>query len=63
MQTRLKAVCQMVERNNGIFRALFVTRDKSQEETILVNLGQNRGLPKEGQRFLITFSPVKDNGR
>lgn len=68
MQAHLKAVCQMIERNNGIFRALFTCQQKlslevSQEETVLVNLRLERGMPVEGKTYRISIQEEPENGR
>lgn len=65
MRTELLATCQMVERNNGIVRALFTCTQKSQEETVLVNLSKDRGLPRQGRNYRLVLEETRlhENGK
>lgn len=63
MQTRFKARCERVRKNNGIVEALFkrhadFSDQKSQEETVLVNVMIERGQYEENKDYWILIQPA-----
>lgn len=63
MRFRFRAVCQHVERNNGVTQALLTrpavfSDPASQEEHVLLNIRSAHGFPEQGKEYWVDVAPA-----
>lgn len=57
LNAELSFVVQRVRRNNGVIETFFTLPGGLPDEFVSTNLMKDRGEPKVGERYVITFKP------